>query len=157
MNGNPAKMGTIQGTASHASALKKKSEEKMAFTKTLTTKKNYPQYGPETEERKDLAKLLKKREKLQRKEDKLEARAKKRQKRRDEGKVVFLGNWKKKRNLKRRAKVDKKQAKVQTAIDKNPAAIVDKQIADDKKKSEKKSSLGDKVSRIARTMFSKKK
>ena len=133
MNGSPAKLGTIQGTAGHASALKKKSEE-TAFTKTVTTKKNYPQYGPESEERKDLAKLMKKREKLAKKEAKLEARAKKRQKRRDEGKTVFLGNWKKKRNLKRRAKIDKKQKENQTAINKNPAAIVDKQIADDKKK-----------------------
>ena len=134
MNGSPAKLGTIQGTAGHASALKKKSEETVSKQLVERKKKEYPQYGPESEERKDLAKLMKKREKLAKKEAKLEAKAKKRQKRRDEGKTVFLGNWKKKRNLKRRAKIDKKQAENQTAINKNPAAIVDKQIADDKKK-----------------------
>ena len=112
MKGSPAKMGTIQGTAGHSSALKMKEEE-------------------------DIKTLLDEREASRLKQEKLEAKEKKRDAKRESGKKVFLGKLKTKINKKKVEKEEGKEKEIQKKINVNPDAIKWKEDAEKKNAEEK--------------------
>ena len=108
MKGSPAKMGTIQGAAGHASALKMKEEE-------------------------DIHTLLDQREASRLKQEKLEGREAKRDAKRESGKKVFLGKLKTKINKKKVKKAKEKEKEIQKKINVNPDALRWKREAEKKK------------------------
>jgi hypothetical protein len=117
MKGSPAKMGTIQGAAGHASALKMKEEE-------------------------DIHTLLDQREASRLKQEKLEGREAKRDAKRESGKKVFLGKLKTKINKKKVKKAKEKEKEIQKKINVNPDALRWKREAE-KKKSIKEKTEGE--------------
>lgn len=86
MNGNPFSTGGVEGTNSHASALKKKSDE--------DKKRNFIKKDKE-----EIKNLLEERKKLKSRKEKLKKPG-------DDEKKIFLGNLRRKRNEK---KIDKNQ------------------------------------------------
>ena len=112
MKGSPAKMGTIQGTAGHSSALKMKEEE-------------------------DIKTLLDQREASRLKQEKLEAKEAKRDAKRESGKKVFLGKLKTKINKKKVEKEEGKEKEIQKKIDVDPDALRWKREAEKKNAEEK--------------------
>ena len=113
MKGSPAKMGTIQGTAGHSSALKMKEEEENIKT------------------------LLDQREASRKKQEELEAKEEKRDAKRESGKKVFLGKLKTKINKKKVSKEKEKEIEIQKKINVNPDAIKWKEDAEKKNAEEK--------------------
>ena len=97
MKGSPAKMGTIQGTAAHTSALKMRVEQNAASAL---------KQGDASMSANELVAIRKE----------LKEKAEKLAKRKEEGKVTFFG---KRRRRKTQEKIDQNQA----LIDKNPDAI----------------------------------
>ena len=107
MKGSPAKMGTIQGTAGHSSALKKKEEE-------------------------DIKTLLAQREASRKKQEELKEKEEARDAIRESGKKVFLGNLKTRINKKKVEKAEEKEKEIQDKINVNPDAIKWKEDAEKK-------------------------